>query len=302
MSYKDISGCIYGKLRAIEIDWELTKEKKRTYWRCQCECGNIKSIRMDGLTSGRTKSCGECNNNYTNKKFGYLTALYKTHTDKFGHQLWMFQCDCGNQKEINIDNVKRGLTKSCGCLHSKICSDAGENLIGQTFYNLTVKSLYSISPRKYLCECKCGGIIIVEASNLKSGHTKSCGCLISYGESIINSYLKKQEVNFIKEYSVSINGFKKKARFDFAVLLNNKVKCLIEFHGKQHYEETNYGDLNERQEKDELKRRWAKDNSIPLYEIPYWELDNIESILEGIIKDTSSAPDMEEAQEVTEEG
>lgn len=37
------------------------------------------------------------------------------------------------------------------------------------------------------------------------------------------------------------------------------------------------------------------------YEIPYWKLDNIEKVLEGIIKDTSSAPDMEEAQEVTEE-
>lgn len=33
----------------------------------------------------------------------------------------------------------------------------------------------------------------------------------------------------------------------------------------------------------------------------YGKLDNIESILEGIIKDTSSAPDVEEAQEVTEE-
>ena len=29
MSYKDISGHVYGKLRAIEIDWELTKEKKK---------------------------------------------------------------------------------------------------------------------------------------------------------------------------------------------------------------------------------------------------------------------------------
>ena len=40
---------------------------------------------------------------------------------------------------------------------------------------------------------------------------------------------------------------------------------------------------------------------IPLYEIPYWELDNIEKVLEGIIKDTAAAPDMEEAQEIEKE-
>jgi len=28
----------------------------------------------------------------------------------------LFQCECGNQKEIRISNVKAGVTKSCGCL------------------------------------------------------------------------------------------------------------------------------------------------------------------------------------------
>jgi hypothetical protein len=35
--------------------------------------------------------------------------------------------------------------------------------------------------------------------------------------------------------------------------------------------------------------------NIPLYEIKY--TDNIPQVLEGIIKDTASAPDMEEAQD-----
>lgn len=29
----------------------------------------------------------------------------------------------------------------------------------------------------WLCECDCGNISIISASNLQSGHTKSCGCI-----------------------------------------------------------------------------------------------------------------------------
>lgn len=32
---------------------------------------------------------------------------------------------------------------------------------------------------KWLCECECGATAIVDAWNLTSGHTKSCGCLNS---------------------------------------------------------------------------------------------------------------------------
>lgn len=54
------------------------------------------------------------------------------------------------------------------------------NLIKQKFGRLIViknagydkwRSLY------WLCECNCGNIIKVRQSSLKSGHTKSCGCL-----------------------------------------------------------------------------------------------------------------------------
>ena len=53
-----------------------------------------------------------------------------------------------------------------------------ENLTGKVFGRLTVlQRAESVNKRtKWLCSCDCGNEIIVEAYNLKSGHTQSCGC------------------------------------------------------------------------------------------------------------------------------
>lgn len=53
---EDLGGNKYGRLTALEIDWNKTK--RRTYWICECECGNKKSVRSDCLKRGQVKSCG----------------------------------------------------------------------------------------------------------------------------------------------------------------------------------------------------------------------------------------------------
>ena len=50
-------GQVFGRLTVIERD--LTKEighGKDSFWVCQCECGNKKSIRKSCLTTGKTQS------------------------------------------------------------------------------------------------------------------------------------------------------------------------------------------------------------------------------------------------------
>ena len=32
----------------------------------------------------------------------------------------LFQCDCGTIKEIQVNNVLQGFTKSCGCLYKEV--------------------------------------------------------------------------------------------------------------------------------------------------------------------------------------
>ena len=54
------------------------------------------------------------------------------------------------------------------------------DLDGQRFGRLTVIRRNGISKDRYikwLCQCECGQQLTVKSSSLKSGHTKSCGCL-----------------------------------------------------------------------------------------------------------------------------
>lgn len=64
------------------------------------------------------------------------------------------------------------------------------NLSGERFARLTV--LGPVEKRKnghvvYLCRCDCGGEARATCSNLKSGHTNSCGCLMRERTSNANS-------------------------------------------------------------------------------------------------------------------
>lgn len=51
-----------------------------------------------------------------------------------------------------------------------------KDIVGQTFNRLTV--LGYVGSSKWECQCSCGMTTIVETGNLKSGHTKSCGCFV----------------------------------------------------------------------------------------------------------------------------
>lgn len=61
---KDLIGLTFG-------DWTVLKRaqtsNKHPYWTCKCLCGNVKDVRGDHLTNGRSKSCGKCTSLYSTK-------------------------------------------------------------------------------------------------------------------------------------------------------------------------------------------------------------------------------------------
>ena len=56
-----------------------------------------------------------------------------------------------------------------------------QDLIGKTYNRLTVveRGLNNHGKTRWWCKCSCNNpeLVLVEAYNLKSGHTKSCGCI-----------------------------------------------------------------------------------------------------------------------------
>lgn len=53
-------------------------------------------------------------------RFVQLVAISFAGRDQYGHRRWLFQCDCGTEKELSEAHVVRGLTKSCGCLRKVV--------------------------------------------------------------------------------------------------------------------------------------------------------------------------------------
>lgn len=301
MRFKDRTNIKYGKLTAIEY-------MGKSMWKCKCDCGNEKIVFGGHLEDGHTKSCG-CfrppRTNLENQVFGKLTVK-----NWEGNGKWRCLCECGTEVLVQTDNLKNGNTKSCGCLQKQKSSDASFiSLVGNKYGKLTVQERVEnnrFGHVCYKCKCDCGGIAIVDASNLRQGITNSCGCIKSKGEMIINNWLILNNINFQAQYSHNeiILNSGRRPFFDFAIFdKENKLLCFIEYQGKQHYEVT--GGWNDEEQfkitkdRDNQKKTWCEKLKIPLYEIKY--NDDIEKVLEGIIKDTADAPDMEEADGLTEE-
>ena len=114
----------------------------------------------------------------TGQKFGKLTAIKIVDTDKNYNKIWECQCDCGNTCTALAKELKSGHKKSCGC---SFTIDRANDLTGQRFRRLTViERDWNKGNKKgsyWHCKCDCGNETDVTSQGLKSGHTKSCGCI-----------------------------------------------------------------------------------------------------------------------------
>lgn len=78
---RDLTGQRFGRLTVIGLS---ERQSRKTYWICQCDCGNVSEHRSDGLLRGDIKSCGcykrevsaeNVSKNHTHKQSG--TRIYR---------------------------------------------------------------------------------------------------------------------------------------------------------------------------------------------------------------------------------
>lgn len=220
----------------------------------------------------------------TDKQFGRLTVLKKL--DKRGTEwFWLCQCECGNTTEVRGVSLREGKTRSCGCLKKESDHTPKGNvndLTGQKFHHLTVTERAGSDHRgeaKWACLCDCGNptVLYVLGGNLRSGHTRSCGCdRRSRGEQRVTELLLEHNIPFQTEYGAFRYSSGYNAKFDFYV--DNKY--FIEYDGETHYKSNLHGwhnaeQLSSQQERDVIKDKWCLTNNIPLIRIPYTKLDTL---------------------------
>ena len=167
----------FGRLKPIEF--MLTDEKRRTFWRFQCDCGNTKIIDLADVKRGKIKSCGTCYygaKDLTNQKFNKLMCLTQLTKDKRERIIWRCECDCGEIIELPGCDVSSGRTKSCGCLRRS-------DIIGKRFGSFSVLAFSGINKHKqtlWLCACDCGNQGLKRLKELNECKlSKSCRCLTS---------------------------------------------------------------------------------------------------------------------------
>lgn len=148
--------------------------------------------------------------------------------------------------------------------------------------NIEILGKYINARTKIQYKCKqCGNIHEATPDNLLKGY--GCPvCAFSKGEKRCQAFFEKHNISYISQYEIDelIGLGGNNLRFDFAILNNNELSCLVEYDGIFHYEKQYKRDGHEKiKAHDKIKNEYCIKNNIPLIRIPYWDFDNIEQIL-----------------------
>ena len=275
---KNLQGLVFGDYLVLyRTTPPQSSQSQQAHWLCQCvKCKKYLIKSASTLTKG--KNVCDCIYDLTGKKIGRWLVEYKTDKrTKKRDIIWHCKCECGNEKDVNGEALRKGESQSCGCLAKEKASETVKktrlDLANQTFGKLT--ALYPIysgeenTHTRWICKCECGNIVSVDLGNLRSGKSQSCGCVRSSNEERIIKMLINNNKEF--NYQHTFSDLPSKS-YDFYI----ENKYIIEFDGLQHfkYSETGWS-TKENYERthanDLIKNKYCFEHNIPIIRIPYDE-------------------------------
>lgn len=123
--------------------------------------------------------------NIAGQRFERLVAIEDVGRNKHKQVIWLCKCDCGNEIEVTTASLRKGHTRSCGCLQKEAAREnTSKELTGKRFGKLVVIEESKQKHNKkggqrvvWICKCDCGNLCEVVTSHLTSGGTESCGCI-----------------------------------------------------------------------------------------------------------------------------
>ena len=293
MIKEDLTGKTFGKLTVIKMLYNY-KNTHRTKCLCKCECGNECIRTAYQLKKTELSSCGcgkkeyirnSCGREIDGMKFGRLLVLETIWDAK--PPMVKCLCDCGNIVTLRKSDVQSLHTQSCGCLQSERASISNEVDHSNDISDYGVKIIRKYKKNElgqwiWECECGvCGNHFYDLPARILNGHVRSCGCLKkSSNEMFISNYLNELNVEYEEQYTFNDCKSDKEYSlyFDFAIFKNDKLLCLIEYDGSQHYIENElFGGaeaFRETKKRDRIKDEYCQLNNITLYRFPYTMTNN----------------------------
>lgn len=273
----DETGNQYGEWTILEYIPPDKRESQGLNWLAQCSCGDKRPVRISDLRNGKSKSCGCLRKKNWNieigKTYGEITVLYQL-KNRHGNYIQQYhcRCSCGNEVDWPADYINK--KKNCGCKFME-GFDTLQDMIGERYGYLTVigvsDRLDKEGKHSYrICQCDCGNIVDVFRGHLKDGHTRSCGCMVSFGEDYVVQFLSKLNYNVKRQYKIEKLKDKNSLPFDVAVFdSENKLIGLIEIQGKQHFDNSLLFYSEDLIKHDKMKYEYCLNNKIPLLLLDY---------------------------------
>jgi len=244
----------------------------------KCQCGNTWDVKPNHVLRGVL--CWDCKKKFYTNSFkktheDYVQELkdkgikvvplekYKNSSTKIKHK-----CECGNIWSVKPVSVLAGI--KCG----KKSNREYLQELKQKRVNIEPLEPYAGMKTKILHKCICGMPYKIDPEHVL--RHQYCGCLnLSNGEKAIQNYLLENNIDFESQVSFSdLIGEKYKLRYDFGLYNKEKLICLIEYHGEQHFRFSNHlHRTKERfiasQKRDQKKKEYAISKDIPLIEIKH---------------------------------
>ena len=253
----------------------------------------------------------------TGQKFGKLIVLRQNGYNKYGNAIFECKCDCGNITYVSSGNLRKGMTKSCGCYKAKLMKNGlkkpKKTIEKEAPWLLTFideekkdefkkRSVYSKEKFYPICPI-CGNksdhkVSIASVFSIKGFDCWYCGkAKKSVGVRTMYAILEFLGLPFEREYQIEDGSLQK---YDFYL---DGLNIAIEIDGGLGHGHTSflYSDYYAKhtRELDEYKNRISKKNGIKLIRINTKDLDFDEILNEIISSDLAMFIDLSNLDKAT---
>ena len=271
----------------------------RVKLKLKCECGNEFESSLSAMRVRGKQYCNECSSNLMHDKFAKTHKQFKVELlERLGDEYTLLSHYRNTNTNVLIKHEKCGYLwdvrpssvihqdAQCPMCYSNNIKKTTEEFKGEV-YDLVGDEFEVIGEyngAKIPIEMKhneCENTFEVQPSNfLNYQYCIFCSSK-SRGEDHVVKYLDELKIDYIREKRFDNCRNIKPLPFDFYLPESN---ILIEYDGIQHFKPS-FNELEFKNIKvnDEIKDKYCKENNVGLLRIPYWEFNNIETILKSAL-------------------